>query len=166
MLITRHKNSKQNFKVAQLLPIALLALLNLAAPAKAEDSIAEAQKVFRQFVELEKSFDPSLADLFAPNAVIKDVRVYQDGQTKTITWSGSDYKQVLRAGLPIARARNDVNTYGPANYYRDGNNIRIKTTRQSVLKKYTGPFELVIAPIANNGKSSWKILEEVSQSEP
>lgn len=131
----------------------------------AEDAVVEAQRLFKQYTEMERAFDPSLGELFAPNAVIKDVRVYQDGQTKTITWSGNDYKQVLRAGLPVAKIRNDMNNYSAMTYTRDGANVRIKGTRHSLLKKYSAPFELVVAPSNANGKSTWKIVEELTQSE-
>ncbi|MBX9570063.1 MAG: hypothetical protein K2X77_14280 [Candidatus Obscuribacterales bacterium] len=128
--------------------------------------MVEAQKVFKQFSEMERAFDPAVAELFAPNAVVKDVRVYQDGQTKTITWSGTDYKQVLRAGLPVAKIRNDLNTYSAIAYSREGANVRIKGSRHNTLKKYSGPFELVVAPVTANGRTSWKIIEEFTQSEP
>lgn len=132
----------------------------------AEDSIVEAQRLFKQFSEMERAFDPALAELFSPSAVVKDVRVYQDGQTKTITWTGADYKQVVRAGLPVAKVRNDLNNYTAINYTKEGANVRIKGTRHSLLKKYSSPFELVLAPSTQNGKTTWKIIEELTQSEP
>ena len=145
----------------------LLAFIAISSgAAHAEDSVLEAQRVFKQFTDLERTFDPALADLFAPNAVVKDVRIYQDGQTKTITWSGTDYKQVLRAGLPVARLRNDLNTYSQVSFIREGNNVRVKTTRQCQLKKSSGPFEIVVAPTNANGRNVWKIVEETAQNEP
>lgn len=153
-------------KLAGVFATLMLASTVISLPSKADDSVTEAQKIFKQFTDMERAFDPSLAELFAPNAVIKDIRIYQDGQNKTITWSGNDYKQVLRAGLPVAKVRNDINNYGPPNFVRDGANVRIKTTRNNLLKKTSGPFELVIAPSNINGKMQWKIVEETSQSEP
>jgi len=146
--------------------MACACLLLTVTPVFAEDAMVEAQKVFKQFSEMERAFDPAVAELFAPNAVVKDVRVYQDGQTKTITWSGTDYKQVLRAGLPVAKIRNDLNTYSAIAYSREGANVRIKGSRHNTLKKYSGPFELVVAPVTANGRTSWKIIEEFTQSEP
>lgn len=146
--------------------LAISALFLASAPAFAEDAIAEGQRIFKQYTEMERAFDPTLSELFAPNALVKDVRIYQDGQTKTITWSGNEYKQVLRAGLPVAKIRNDINSYSGITYTRDGANVRIKGTRHSQLKKYSSPFELVVAPSSANGKTTWKIVEELTQSEP
>ncbi|MBX9725430.1 MAG: hypothetical protein K2X81_28795 [Candidatus Obscuribacterales bacterium] len=147
--------------------IALTILANItfcSLGASADDqSILEAQKLFKQYTDFEHSYDLSQADLYAPNAIIKDTRIYQDGPSKTLTWNGGEYKQILKASLPVAKARNDQYNYSQVAYNKEGSNIRIKCIRYSVSKKYSAPLELVLTP---NGKGGYKILEESCQSQP
>jgi hypothetical protein len=145
------------------LSLILLTLVSTNSPAKADDpAVVEAQKLFKQYVDSEHNYDPSQAELYAPNANIKDVRVYSDGQSKTLSWTGDNYKQIVKAQLPVAKARGEQNTYSQVNYIREGNNVRIKCVRASVQKKFSAPMEIVVAPV---GKV-WKIVEENCQSQP
>ena len=132
-------------------------------PVSAEDgAIIEAQKIFKQFVDLERAYDSSQAELFAPTATIRDTRVYQDGQSKTLSWTGDNYKQIIKAQLPVAKARGEQIQYSQVAYAREGNNVRVKCIRYNALRKFSSPLELLIAP---NGKG-WKIVEESLQSQP
>ncbi len=148
---------------AAILLLTCLFLVTCASPALADDpAVTEAQKLFKQFTELEHAYDPAQGELYSPTAVIKDTRIYQDGHNNTLTWTGDSYKQIIKAQLPVAKARNEQNVYSQVSYSREGNNVRIKCSRFSALKKFTGPMELLVAP---NGKG-WKIIEESCQSQP
>lgn len=127
-----------------------------------DSSVLEAQKVFKQYVDLEKAYDPLQADLFAPNAVIKDTRLYQDGQNKVLTWNGESYKQIVKAQLPVSRARAEQFIYSQPVFSKEGGNVRMKCTRSSSTKRYAAPLEMVFSA-GKNG--SWKIIEESMQSQ-
>lgn len=150
------------FKKAALSLVLLTAALNVNAAYADDPAVLEAQKLFRQFVDYEHNYDSAQADLYAPNANIKDVRVYSDGQSKTLSWVGDAYKQIVKAQLPVAKARGEQNAYSQVTYTREGNNVRIKCLRASALKKFSAPMEIVVAPV---GKA-WKIIEENCQSQP
>lgn len=136
---------------------------NLFVFAFDDPSIVEAQRLFKQYTDLEKSYDPAQAELYAPTAVIKDTRVYQDGESKTLTWTGENYKQIIKAQLPVARARNEQYVYSQVSYSKEGNNVRVRCTRSLPAKKYSSPLEMVFAPSQKNGL---KIVEELCQSQP
>ena len=119
--------------------------------------------MFRQYTDLEHAYDPALSELFSPGATIKDTRIYQDGSNKLLTWTGDNYKLIIKARLPVAKVRNEQFVYSQVSYTREGNNVRIKCLRYSPQKKIGGPLEMLVAP---NGKNSWKIIEEICQSQP
>ncbi|MBX9687686.1 MAG: hypothetical protein K2X27_13345 [Candidatus Obscuribacterales bacterium] len=141
---------------------ALFILTGNAAFASDDPAILEAQKFFKQFSDLERAYDPAEAELYAPNAVIKDTRVYEDGQSKTLTWTGENYKQIVKAQLPVSKARNEQYSYSQPVFQKDGSNVRLRCQRSSISKKYSAPLEMLIAPTARG----WKIIEESCQSQP
>ncbi len=159
------KQSNRHARSNALIAMTFLANLTFCSlGASADDpSILEAQKLFKQYTDFEHSYDLAQADLYAANAVIKDTRIYQDGPSKTLTWNGGEYKQILKASLPVAKARNDQYNYSQVTYSKEGANVRIKCMRYSVSKKYSSPLELLLTP---NGKGGYKILEESCQSQP
>lgn len=133
-----------------------------SASAADEPLIVDAQKFFKQYTDLERAYDPSMAELFAPTATIKDTRLYQDGTNKVLTWTGESYKRIIKARLPVAKARSEQFVYSQISFARDGGNVRIKCSRSSSQKKSNTPMEMVVAP----GARGWKILEQISQSQP
>ncbi len=158
-------NSSAFFAQISLSSLFVLLLSFAAGPAsvQAEDSaVLEAQKVFKQYVDLERAYDPLQADLFAPNAVIKDTRLYQDGQNKVLTWNGESYKQIIKAQLPVSRARAEQFNYSQAVFSKEGGNVRMKCSRSSSTKRYAAPLEMVFSA-GKNG--AWKIIEESMQSQ-
>lgn len=139
-------------------------LMSPCLEALADDpAIGEAQKLFKQYVDLEKAYDPLQADLYSAQAVIKDTRVYQDGQSKTLTWTGENYKQIIKAQLPVARSRNEQYAYSQINFTKEGANVRVRCMRALPARKYSSPLELLLSPAGKNG---WKIIEENCQSQP
>ena len=132
------------------------------ATAQGDPSLSAARELFQKYVDLEHNFDVSQSELYAPDAQIKNTRLYPGGQNQTISFSGNDYKRMLRAALPLAKARNDVSQYSGVSYAKEGSGVRIKCTRFSQLKQYSSPLELIVAPVGN----SWLIVSESSQSRP
>jgi len=52
--------------------------------AYADSRIEKAKALFTRYVELEKEFDPSVADLYSDDAVIRNTRRYPNAQVRTI----------------------------------------------------------------------------------
>jgi hypothetical protein len=141
----------------------LISCFTAAVEAADDNPIGEAQKVFKQYMELERAYDPAQGELFTPTATIKDTRIYQDGTSKVLTWTGEHYKLIIKAQLPVSKARNEQFVYSQVSYAREGNNVRIKCNRYSPQKKTGGPLELLVAPVS---RGCWKIVEETCQIQP
>jgi len=142
--------------------VAVLVLAVLAsAPAWCQAGPAE--DIFSQYQSLEKAFDPRAADLYCDSAVIRNVRTYPDGQQRALELPAPKYKALVRAAMPLAKAKGDSSTYSQVTYTPEGNGIRINAMRYSLLKQYSSPISLLVG--ACNG-GQWAILEELSQSQP
>src|SRR4051794_13379872 len=99
-------------------PIPLLCSVLLAAAAsmpspiqRGGSTLDQAKSLFARFVQLEQSYDPRVADLYADDAVIKAKRMYPTGEIREVTFPASKYKQLIRQGMPLAKARGDRSTY-------------------------------------------------------
>lgn len=146
-----------------LVPFLLLLLHNLSgAIAQSDSAITAAKEVFLKYVDLERGFDVGQGDLYAPDALIKNVRIYPGGENQTLTYSGTEYKRILRAMIPLAKAKNEVNQYSSITYTKEGTGVRIKCTKFSPAKQFASPFEMVVAPSGN----VWQITAETTQSRP
>lgn len=134
------------------------------AAAPAAPALAEAKKLFDQYVSLEQAFDPAVADLYADEAVIQNRRRYPDGQEKTMSLPAPKYKALIRAAMPTAKARGDKNSYSDVKYApAERGGVRITAQRFSELKKYTSPLSLLVKADA---RGKWLIYEELSESQP
>lgn len=124
---------------------------------------SSAEELWDNYVELGTGFDPALADLYADDAVIQLTRRYPDGRTRTIQFTGKEYKPMVRQAMPIARNRGDLDVYSNVQFENLGDRTRITATRYGTLKKYRAPHELIVG---NVGSSGWKILKETGESGP
>lgn len=132
------------------------------ARAQGDASLSAAKELFQKYMDLEHNFDIGLGDLYAPEAVIRNTRVYPGGQNQTLSFSATEYKRLLRAQLPLAKAKNDVNQYSSITYTKEGNGVRIRCTRSSQLRQYASPLEIQVSPTGG----TWLIVSELSQSKP
>ena len=151
-----------------IIAMTVLALCQLSAAAAKptaavapNDAIAKAKALFARYVQLEHAFDPAQADLYADNATIVNNRIYPDGKKTRIPIPALRYKKVIRDGMKDARLKGDISNYSNETYTQEGNKVRIRVTRYSVLKKYSSPMSQLVGPDAS-GK--WIILEEESES--
>jgi hypothetical protein len=126
-------------------------------------SIDRAQDVFAQYGKREAAFDSAVADLYSDTALIKNKRTYPTGQVREVTFPAAQYKFLIRSAMPLAKAKGDYSTYSNVTFSEEGQNIRVKATRYSVLKKYSSPLSLLIG---SNGQGQWLILEELGESQP
>lgn len=142
--------------------VALLASLVITAPAWSQDSGIQVAKLFlSQYVALENAYDPTLADLYADDAFIKQSRSMPMGEPRAITITGREYKKLLRQNVAIAEARGDRSVYSYATFTREGNFIRIDASRYSEIKKRSAPFSIVVGPSPGG---NWLIYQELSES--
>jgi hypothetical protein len=125
------------------------------------DPIAIARAFFERYVKLEHAFDPAQADLYADDAKILNKRIYPGGKAAQIPIAALRYKNLIRKGMADAKAKGDLSNYTNETYTLEGNMVRIKATRYSVLKKYSAPISQLVGPDANG---VWVIHEEISES--
>lgn len=143
--------------------ILLLVAFLVAAPASLGAAPDAARQLFEQYVALGHAYDPSLAELYADDAFIKNTRTYPTGEVRELTMPAAKYKALIRQAMPLAKARGDRNTFSDVSYAAEGARVRIRASRFSELKKYTSPITLLVGPSANG---RWLIYEEVSESRP
>jgi hypothetical protein len=157
-------------KKTLVLILALFACCQIAAASKTTvpktapkaDSIAKAKAFFQHYVELEHAFDPSIADLYADDAVIKNTQYTVDGKVVPLTKPVASYKKILRNYMTTkARQIGDVSNYSNDTYTLEGGRVRIKVTRYSSIEKLSSPVSLLVGPDVT-GK--WLIYEELSES--
>jgi hypothetical protein len=125
--------------------------------------IDEARALFDQYVQLEQAFDPSVSELYAEDALIRNKRTYPTGQVRELSIPAPQYKALIRQAMPLAKARSDANSYSKVTFALEGAGVRIHAMRFSHLKKYTSPLSMLVAP---NEAGQWLIREELSESQP
>ncbi len=133
------------------------------AEASVPEGARPAKELLDRYISLERAFDPSMADLYADDAIITNVRHYPDGQTRRMELSGAHVKELVRSAMPLAKARDDYSTYSGVRYDVADGRIRVTAERYSNLRKYKSPIAWVIAK-GNDG--TWRIVEEHSESRP
>lgn len=139
------------------LTLAFFILLPGFSQALYADPMAEAKTLFSRYAAIETAFDPSVAELYADDAIIKNKRIYPTGQVRELT------KQLIRASMPLAKIKNDYSIYSEIRFKAEGPGVRITAQRFSVMKKYSSPISLLVAPDTNG---HWLIREELSESRP
>jgi hypothetical protein len=153
---------------AALAPGAAAAGTAPAASAPAAEATGEARQkaeaLFARYVDLEHAFDPALVDLYADGAHIESRIIVPDHKPTVRTWSGAQYKDLLRRALQKAKeTKQDLNFYSAVNYLSAGSRVRIKATRYAQLQKAVSPVELLVGPDLSG---TWRIFEELSESHP
>ena len=141
-----------------------------AAPAAAAAQEAtgaarqSAEALFSRYVDLEHAFDPALVDLYAPEARIRSKVIVPGRSPNVRSWSGTEYKELLRRALAKAKeTRKDLNFYSAVTYLREGSRVRIKAMRYAEMQKALSPVELLVGP---DSGGTWRIFEELSESHP
>jgi hypothetical protein len=120
----------------------------------------EAKKIFDRYVALERNFDPAVADLYSDDAILKNIRRYPDGTSRTLTLPASKFKQLVKEAMAAAKKLGDTNKYSEVTYKEEDGKVRITATRSSDLKKTSSPMSLVVTKRGDK----WLIVEELSES--
>ena len=147
--------------VAALLALALPAIAG--AQALSAEARAKAEQLWNRYVSLEAAFDPTVADLYSDDALIRNRRTYPTGEVREANVPAPQYKLLVRQAIPLAREKNDVSRYTGCTYAAESARVRIICNRFSVLKDYTAPISLLVGPGPAGG---WLIFEELSVSRP
>jgi hypothetical protein len=142
--------------------LVLFALANASLAAQTAPA-GSAQELWKSYQDLGSRFDPSLADLYADDAVVRNTRRYPDGHTRTLEWSGKEYQSLVRQAMPLARSRGDLDLYSNVQFKVIGDRTQITATRYSTSKRYYAPHELITENVKGEG---WKIVAETGQSRP
>lgn len=122
--------------------------------------IAEAKKFFERYVALSNSFDPAIVDLYSDNADIQSTRYYVGGKSRTLRLPASEYKKMILAVLPTAKAAKDTDSYSKTTYSLESKGVKITTLRHSNLKNYDSWFVLFV----RKEGGVMKIYQELSQT--
>lgn len=139
-----------------------LAVTMLAMSSHAGPATNEAKKIFESYVDLERKFDPAVADLYSDDATIKNTRRFPDGTSRTMTMPAPKHKQLLRQYMPLAKARGDTTKYSDVAYKEEDGKVRVTATCYSDFKKYSSPLSLLVA----KKDDKWLIVEEITESRP
>jgi hypothetical protein len=145
--------------IALVIPLLTLPDLALAG----DDPLARAQELFETYVELERSFEPTIADLYADDAYIENTRTYPSGEERKLVFPAAQYKTLLRKAMPLAKVRGDTGSYSEVTFKAEDGRVRIEALRYSDLKAYESPIELVVGP---GPDGEWLIFAEISRSVP
>ena len=96
-------------------------------------TLGEGRTFFERYVVLDESFDAALADLYLDDSRIKTLRRYPTGQERRLEMNGTQWKQLIRAAMPIARAKGDRSEYRNVRFELSGSLLRVRADRYSVL---------------------------------
>ena len=126
--------------------------------------VAQARQFFERLVDMERRYDPALAELYADSARIAKHRRLPDGSMQYGSMTGAAHKPLLRRWLPGAAERGAHNEYSDVRYKDLGNGFVQITMRQRQLPKdFRTDVELVVGP---GPTGQWLIWEDISEAPP
>jgi len=142
--------------------VLIAALLLWAGPARADDA-AEVLTLFKEYMARSDRFDPSLADLYADDAVVRSKRVLPGGRTEMISFSGAQWKALIRQAMSLAKERGDRNTFRNIAVRPSGTDVIVTAERYSHLKSYASPLAQFWRKDQNG---TWRVGAELTETRP
>lgn len=125
------------------------------------DEKHDALKFFNKYVSAANSYDPSIINMYSPNAKIIRQVVKPNGELVDIETDTDTYIKQLKLGQATARLKRYKNTYTNVVPYKLENGYKITSLRQPSGEKYKLKSYMVIQK-QPNGK--WLIVEEMMQT--
>lgn len=142
----------------------LLVVASLSRSAAADPAVeASARAAFEAHVALGHEYDAAAADFYADDATIRNLRRDSAGRTRELGLTGSQYKELIRKAMPLAKARGDKSDYRQCIYKAEGEVVRVDCQRYSHLKLYTSPYRAVLK---KGPAGVWLVDDEYSESQP
>ena len=123
--------------------VALL-ILTVASGQEIGVTRTEAVEFFAQYQKLGRDSDSKEADLYCENGTIHMFREDLAGNVKVLKGSAALFKKLIRESAAEAKQSGDYSEYSNVSYHDVEGNVRIDTTRYSVLRKYKSPEVLII----------------------
>lgn len=142
----------------------ILSMLALAVTPAAADSTAAARAFFERYVEMERSYDPGIARLYADDAAIRSYRRYPHGLERAMELSGAQWKRLIAQAMPLARAQGDRSRYSAVKVAAAGMRATIRAVRYSERKCYTDTAYYMVIERRDDGR--YLIVEEYSETQP
>lgn len=119
---------------------------------------------FNRYITLTTNFDDSVSLLYSDKAKIHTYRRYPNGVERVAEMTGAQWKELLVKVMPLAKQRGDISKYDNVAFSVNGNKIKIKADRYSLLKCYTDKGYYMV--IEQDGKKDFKIIEEYMETQP
>lgn len=140
----------------------VLVVLSFAQPALAKKN-KEASDFFNRYVTLSDNFDVSVASLYSDNAKIHAFRHTPDGLVRVLQMTGTQWKELVVKVMPVAKESGDISKYSNITFSTEGDTVKIKAERYSVLKCFTDKAYYMV--VEKEGKE-FKIIEEYIETYP
>jgi len=143
--------------------VIIITAMLLHASAWALDA-TKVENFFNRYVELNEKFDVSVSSMYSDKAKIHTFRRYPHGLERAVKLTGSQLKDLLNKGMPVAKQRGDISKYDEIQISIYGNQAKIKAKRYSVLKCYTDKaYYMVVEEVLDGGL---QIVEEYTETQP
>jgi hypothetical protein len=124
--------------------------------------IVSAKRFVGRMIELADGFDAGIANLYSDTAKITNQRTYPDGTVRKAQLTGTEYKQLIKRSMPLAKRDGDRSIYSNVDISVSGNKAFIKADRYSTLKCYTAKGYMVIERDAHG---RYAVVEEYGESQ-
>ena len=123
-----------------------------------------AEDFLNRYIDLSNNFDASVSSLYSDTAKIHTYRRYPHGSKRVAEMTGAQWKELLVKVMPRAKQRGDISKFSNLKFYSDGNKLKIKADRYSVLKCYTDKGYYMV--IERDEKYGFRIVEEYMETQP
>jgi len=125
------------------------------------DENAEAIKFFKTYVNAANNYDPSLTDMYSPNAKIIRQVVKPDGELVDIETDTDTYITQMKLGQATAKLRKYKNTYTNITSKKVNNGYKISALRQPSGETYRLKTYMIVS---KDSSGKWHIVEEMMQT--
>ena len=124
----------------------------------------EALDFFNRYIALTTNFDDSVSLLYSDKAKIHTYRRYPHGLERVADMTGAQWKELMVKAMSLAKQRGDISEYNNVAFSVNGNKIKIKADKYSLLKCYTEKGYYMV--IEQDEKKDFKIIEEYMETQP
>lgn len=125
-------------------------------------NLSAAREFFDRFTQLERSFDPAIISLYAPDAVVRERVVSAGGVVEQNDLNLKQFSQSIISQLAARREKQKTQTYSAIQVVEsDAGQAKIYAIRSDSISKESAPFDMLIEPTTDG---SWRIVEQGMQT--